>query len=102
MTEEAACCPLGLTWRCNPAPPLFRRRRVLSISPGVQHLGGLHWELALCLLLAWVVCYFCIWKGVKITGKVRGSGSGHALCGPQSLQGPHHHHHHHRSIPLET
>ncbi|XP_065779633.1 sodium- and chloride-dependent betaine transporter [Muntiacus reevesi] len=48
----------------------FWERRVLSISPGIQHLGGLRWELALCLLLAWVVCYFCIWKGVKITGKV--------------------------------
>ena len=69
-------------------PPLICRRRVLSISPGIQHLGGLRWELALCLLLAWIICYFCIWKGVKITGKVWGSGSGHALCGPQSLQGP--------------
>uniref|UniRef100_A0A4W2GRB3 Sodium- and chloride-dependent betaine transporter n=1 Tax=Bos indicus x Bos taurus TaxID=30522 RepID=A0A4W2GRB3_BOBOX len=48
----------------------FWERRVLSISPGIQHLGGLRWELALCLLLAWIICYFCIWKGVKITGKV--------------------------------
>ncbi|XP_066864512.1 sodium- and chloride-dependent betaine transporter isoform X3 [Kogia breviceps] len=48
----------------------FWERRVLKISDGIQHLGALRWELALCLLLAWVVCYFCIWKGVKSTGKV--------------------------------
>ncbi|XP_063251115.1 sodium- and chloride-dependent GABA transporter 2 isoform X2 [Prinia subflava] len=48
----------------------FWERRVLKISDGIQHLGGLRWELALCLLLAWIICYFCIWKGVKSTGKV--------------------------------
>ncbi|XP_010962758.3 sodium- and chloride-dependent betaine transporter isoform X1 [Camelus ferus] len=48
----------------------FWERRVLGITAGLHDLGALRWELALCLLLAWVVCYFCIWKGVKITGKV--------------------------------
>uniref|UniRef100_A0A8C8SAH0 Transporter n=1 Tax=Pelusios castaneus TaxID=367368 RepID=A0A8C8SAH0_9SAUR len=48
----------------------FWERRVLKISDGIQHIGSLHWELALCLLLAWIICYFCIWKGVKSTGKV--------------------------------
>uniref|UniRef100_A0A8C8BXD0 Transporter n=1 Tax=Oncorhynchus tshawytscha TaxID=74940 RepID=A0A8C8BXD0_ONCTS len=45
------------------------RRRVLRISDGIESLGGIRWELALCLLLSWIVCYFCIWKGVKSTGK---------------------------------
>uniref|UniRef100_A0A803JFV1 Transporter n=1 Tax=Xenopus tropicalis TaxID=8364 RepID=A0A803JFV1_XENTR len=48
----------------------FWERRVLRISDGIDNIGGLHWELALCLLLAWIICYFCIWKGVKSTGKV--------------------------------
>ncbi|XP_075066690.1 sodium- and chloride-dependent GABA transporter 2-like [Mixophyes fleayi] len=48
----------------------FWERRVLSISDGIDNIGGLRWELALCLLLAWIICYFCIWKGVKSTGKV--------------------------------
>ncbi|XP_055364706.1 solute carrier family 6 member 11a isoform X2 [Betta splendens] len=47
----------------------FWQRRVLNISPGIEVLGKVRWELALCLLLAWVVCYFCVWKGVKSTGK---------------------------------
>uniref|UniRef100_A0A8C1WYL1 Transporter n=1 Tax=Cyprinus carpio TaxID=7962 RepID=A0A8C1WYL1_CYPCA len=46
------------------------RRRVLSISSGIEEVGSLRWELALCLAIAWVICYFCIWKGPKSTGKV--------------------------------
>uniref|UniRef100_A0A8C7W2U2 Transporter n=1 Tax=Oncorhynchus mykiss TaxID=8022 RepID=A0A8C7W2U2_ONCMY len=45
------------------------RRRVLRISDGIESLGGIRWELALCLLLSWAICYFCIWKGVRSTGK---------------------------------
>ncbi|XP_061072527.1 sodium- and chloride-dependent GABA transporter 2-like [Conger conger] len=48
----------------------FWERRVLRISPGIEQIGELHTDLALCLLVAWVTCYFCIWKGVKSTGKV--------------------------------
>uniref|UniRef100_A0A671V5S1 Transporter n=1 Tax=Sparus aurata TaxID=8175 RepID=A0A671V5S1_SPAAU len=48
----------------------FWERRALRISPGLDHMGSLNWDLALCLFIAWVMCYFCIWKGVKSTGKV--------------------------------
>ncbi|XP_068611638.1 sodium- and chloride-dependent GABA transporter 2-like [Brachionichthys hirsutus] len=48
----------------------FWERRALRISPGIDQMGSLNWDLALCLLLAWVFCYFCIWKGTKSTGKV--------------------------------
>ncbi|KAI1897184.1 hypothetical protein AGOR_G00080600 [Albula goreensis] len=48
----------------------FWERRVLNISGGIDQVGGLRWELVLCLLLAWILCYFCVWKGVKSTGKV--------------------------------
>uniref|UniRef100_A0A1A8SMT0 Transporter n=1 Tax=Nothobranchius rachovii TaxID=451742 RepID=A0A1A8SMT0_9TELE len=48
----------------------FWERRALRISPGIDQMGSLNWDLSLCLLIAWVMCYFCIWKGVKSTGKV--------------------------------
>lgn len=46
------------------------RKRVLNITGSVHELGSIRWELALCLLLSWIICYFCVWKGVKSTGKV--------------------------------
>ncbi|XP_066522956.1 sodium- and chloride-dependent GABA transporter 2 [Hoplias malabaricus] len=48
----------------------FWERRVLRISSGIDEIGELHWDMVLCLLVAWIICYFCIWKGVKSTGKV--------------------------------
>uniref|UniRef100_H3AAZ4 Transporter n=1 Tax=Latimeria chalumnae TaxID=7897 RepID=H3AAZ4_LATCH len=48
----------------------FWENRALGLSKGIDHIGTIRWELALCLLLAWIICYFCIWKGVKSTGKV--------------------------------
>uniref|UniRef100_A0A3B3X6S5 Transporter n=1 Tax=Poecilia mexicana TaxID=48701 RepID=A0A3B3X6S5_9TELE len=48
----------------------FWERRVLGISKGIKEIGSLRWELVLCLLLAWIICYFCVWKGVRSTGKV--------------------------------
>ncbi|XP_017581699.1 PREDICTED: sodium- and chloride-dependent betaine transporter isoform X2 [Corvus brachyrhynchos] len=48
----------------------FWEKRVLGLTDGIHKLGTVRWELALCLLLAWTICYFCIWKGVKSTGKV--------------------------------
>uniref|UniRef100_H3DB51 Transporter n=2 Tax=Tetraodon nigroviridis TaxID=99883 RepID=H3DB51_TETNG len=47
----------------------FWQRRVLNMSSGIEEIGHVQWELSLCLLLAWVICYFCIWKGVRSTGK---------------------------------
>ncbi|XP_043977166.1 sodium- and chloride-dependent GABA transporter 2-like isoform X2 [Gambusia affinis] len=48
----------------------FWERRVLNITGSINELGSVRWELALCLLLSWIICYFCVWKGVKSTGKV--------------------------------
>nr|XP_061797462.1 sodium- and chloride-dependent GABA transporter 3-like [Nerophis lumbriciformis] len=48
----------------------FWERRVLKISEGIEEIGSIRWEVLLCLLTMWVLCYFCVWKGVKSTGKV--------------------------------
>uniref|UniRef100_A0A8C1UN96 Transporter n=1 Tax=Cyprinus carpio TaxID=7962 RepID=A0A8C1UN96_CYPCA len=54
----------------TPAATEFWERRVLSLSGGIEEIGKINWEILLCLIAMWVICYFCIWKGVKSTGKV--------------------------------
>uniref|UniRef100_A0AAV2J4E0 Uncharacterized protein n=1 Tax=Knipowitschia caucasica TaxID=637954 RepID=A0AAV2J4E0_KNICA len=48
----------------------FWEHRVLSISDGIEQIGSIRVEILLCLTAMWIICYFCIWKGVKSTGKV--------------------------------
>lgn len=45
--------------------------RTLEISTDIQdYSNGLNWKLVGCFLLAWVIVYICIVKGIKTTGKV--------------------------------
>ncbi|CAM4577605.1 unnamed protein product [Leuciscus chuanchicus] len=54
----------------TPAATEFWERRVLALSGGIEEIGKINWEILLCLFAMWIICYFCIWKGVKSTGKV--------------------------------
>lgn len=47
----------------------FWENRILQITDGIDNHGGIQWELAICLALVWILCFFCIWKGIKSTGK---------------------------------
>ncbi|XP_051520709.1 sodium- and chloride-dependent GABA transporter 1-like isoform X2 [Myxocyprinus asiaticus] len=48
----------------------FFDHKVLDMTKGIEHTGGIRWELFGLLVLAWAIVYFCIFKGVKSTGKV--------------------------------
>ncbi|XP_008274789.1 sodium- and chloride-dependent GABA transporter ine [Stegastes partitus] len=48
----------------------FFDHRLLEKTSGIEDAGGIRWELFGYLLLAWVIVYLCIFKGVKSTGKV--------------------------------
>ncbi|XP_055985314.1 sodium- and chloride-dependent transporter XTRP3 [Sorex fumeus] len=70
-------CPLnsnhtGYDDECEKASSTqyFWYRKTLNISPSIEESGGVQWEPALCLLLAWLVVYLCILRGTESTGKV--------------------------------
>ncbi|XP_060911836.1 sodium- and chloride-dependent GABA transporter ine [Labrus mixtus] len=48
----------------------FFRYKMLEQTSGVEETGQMRWELFLILILAWILIYLCIFKGVKSTGKV--------------------------------
>nr|XP_026691008.1 sodium-dependent proline transporter-like [Ciona intestinalis] len=50
----------------------YWKYRVLRIdqSSGIGDPGIVLWDLVLCLLLAWIIVFACLFKGVKSTGKV--------------------------------
>ena len=47
---------------------------MLEQSSGIDVQGTVKWDLALILLLSWIMVYLCLWKGVRLTGKVSVSG----------------------------
>ncbi|XP_033647228.1 sodium- and chloride-dependent GABA transporter 2-like [Asterias rubens] len=48
----------------------FWENKVLQVSGGLDEIGTFVWPLVLCLILAWVLVYFIVWKGVRSSGKV--------------------------------
>lgn len=55
--------------RVDPAVE-FWARKILQASGSIEDVGSIQWELAIALLGAWIICYFCVWKGIKSSGKI--------------------------------
>lgn len=62
-------CPFNATILRSPVEEYWRLN-VLNQTAGLHEPGELRTPLAITLGITWIVCYFCIWKGVKWTGKV--------------------------------
>uniref|UniRef100_A0A8B9ZXL8 Transporter n=1 Tax=Anas zonorhyncha TaxID=75864 RepID=A0A8B9ZXL8_9AVES len=64
----------NVTWTNSSRSPAeeFYTRKVLEIqkSGGLYDVGGIRWQLLLCLFLIFTIVYFSLWKGVKTSGKV--------------------------------
>lgn len=48
-----------------------KRRGLLELnqSKGIDDLGRIKWDIALCLLVVYLICYFSLWKGISTSGK---------------------------------
>ncbi|KAL6114201.1 uncharacterized protein ACO6RY_05024 [Pungitius sinensis] len=60
----------GNSTHLQSASQQFFDHRLLEKTRGIEESGGIRWELFGYLILSWVIVYFCIFKGVKSTGKV--------------------------------
>lgn len=49
---------------------LSNRYHVLAQSSGIEETGQIRLPLAGCLLVAWIIVFLCLCKGVKSSGKV--------------------------------
>uniref|UniRef100_H2ZX72 Transporter n=2 Tax=Latimeria chalumnae TaxID=7897 RepID=H2ZX72_LATCH len=58
------------TTHLKSASQQFFDYKVLQMTSGIDQLGSMRWELFGLLILSWIIIYFCIFKGVKSTGKV--------------------------------
>eukprot|EP00111_Clytia_hemisphaerica_P022019 TCONS_00064735-protein len=48
----------------------FWERRVLQITNGLDESGDVQYELLICLVVAWILVFVCLFKGIKTSGKV--------------------------------
>ncbi|XP_014241505.1 sodium- and chloride-dependent glycine transporter 2-like isoform X1 [Cimex lectularius] len=48
----------------------YWERHVLKLSDGIENIGPIKWDLALCLLFSWIIVVLCLIKGIKTSGKV--------------------------------
>ncbi|XP_022099144.1 sodium- and chloride-dependent glycine transporter 1-like [Acanthaster planci] len=54
----------------KPASEEYWKLQVLKEADSIGEPGEIQWQLALCLLLAWIIIFLCLFKGVKSSGKV--------------------------------
>ncbi len=57
-----------LGWSADPSGFFFGD--VLNLSDGPGIIGGISWPVFTGFIIAWVILYFCVWKGVESVSKV--------------------------------
>lgn len=43
---------------------------ISHVARGIDNLGSVNWEMVACVVLVYLICYFSLWKGIKMSGKV--------------------------------
>ena len=65
-SSRRSCCRLDsqlwLSFTCS--------NYVLEKSSGLEEFGTVQWHLAVALVVAWILIFLCLMKGIKSVGKV--------------------------------
>ncbi|XP_022230124.1 sodium-dependent dopamine transporter [Drosophila obscura] len=69
---ETVPVPVGHQDGFQSAASEYFNRYILELnqSEGIHDLGAIKWDMALCLLIVYLICYFSLWKGISTSGKV--------------------------------
>jgi len=62
--------PINCTAKYTSPSAEFWNDNVLQITGAIGEFGDMRWELVGTTVLSWVVVYFCLFKGIKSSGKV--------------------------------
>lgn len=60
----------NLTTLANDPATEYWEYEVLGISRSIDQVIGIKWDLAGCLLLAWILVFLCICNGIRTSGRV--------------------------------
>ena len=55
---------------CKNPTKYFWYKTTLDMSSDIETGGSMNWKLIGCLALMWLLVWFCMMKGIRITGKV--------------------------------
>ncbi|XP_064636103.1 sodium- and chloride-dependent glycine transporter 1-like isoform X2 [Lineus longissimus] len=69
LTATVASVVGNITNRTTPSEE-FWQHHVLQITDGIEDMGKIRWELLVCLGIAWICVFLCLFKGIKSSGKV--------------------------------
>ncbi|XP_046390235.1 sodium-dependent dopamine transporter [Ischnura elegans] len=70
MDEGLSTANKSLVFTSAATEYFYRYILEMNRSTGIDDLGKIKWDLALCLLAVYVICYFSLWKGISTSGKV--------------------------------
>lgn len=48
----------------------FWEKYILDLSPGINQIGTIKWDLALCVFISWTIVFLALKNGIKSSGKV--------------------------------
>ncbi|XP_023222444.1 sodium- and chloride-dependent glycine transporter 2-like isoform X1 [Centruroides sculpturatus] len=70
IPEEYAMKLNTCTNATQTASEQFWERYVLDLSSGIEEIGPIKWDLALCVFISWTVVFLALKNGIKSSGKV--------------------------------
>lgn len=69
-TEAFQSLAANCTNATQTAAEQFWEKYVLDLSPNIEEVGSIKWDLCLCLFVSWAIVFLCLIRGVSSSGKV--------------------------------